>query len=232
MAVAAPRARVHWRRTSRLIPSRYPATGLFDRVASPEDLDAVIELESWTNDRVNAELGVLSIVPREQWLTGRPHASVVMAAFCHPAPGGGRFSDERRGAWYASRTLETALAESVYRRTRELAEIGCFETRVQMRLYHADFRAEFHDVRRGLRFAPLYRDHDYSASQRFANTLLESGSNGIVYRSVRRRGGECLACFRPRLVLNVTVAAHYEYRWEGRRDPIVTRLRGPSARQG
>jgi hypothetical protein len=219
-----PEARIAWRRSNRLIPSRYPAVGLFDEVASPEDLDAVIELESWTNDRISAELGALSIVPREEWVTGRPHATVVMAAYCHPAPGGGRFSDGDRGAWYASRTLDTAIAESVHRRTQELAEIGCFDARVQMRLYHADFRALFHDVRRGGAYASLYADHDYRASQRFAATLRDAGSNGVVYRSVRDPGGECLACFRPRLVLNVAVAAHYEFRWDGRREPAVKRL--------
>lgn len=223
---APPLARLDWKRSCRIIPSRYPAVGLFDAVATPADVDAVIELESWTNDRINAELGVLSTVPPEQWTTGRPHASVVMAAFCHPKPGGARFSDEARGAWYAARSVETAIAESVYHRTKELAEIDWFETRVEMRLYHADFRESFHDIRRGARYAPLYDPDDYTASQRFAADLLAAGSNGIVYRSVRDAGGEGLACFRPRLVLNVRVAAHYEYRWDGDRRPIVRRLSG------
>jgi hypothetical protein len=33
-----------------------------------------------------------------------------------------------RGAWYAARSLRTALAESIYHRTRELAEGGGFDT--------------------------------------------------------------------------------------------------------
>jgi RES domain len=33
--------------------------------------------------------------------------------------------------------------------------------------------------------------------------LLNNGSAGIVFPSVRRPGGVCLACFRPPLVLNV-----------------------------
>lgn len=221
-----PIAHINWRRTSRLIPSRYPAVGLFDRVAAPEDLDAVIELEGWTNDRISTELGILSLVPRDEWVAGRPHATVVMAAFCHPRPGGSRFADEQHGAWYSGRRLDTALAESVYHRTQELGEIGAFETRVQMRLYHADFRAPFHDIRRGAEFTSVYDPVDYRSSQRFARALLDSGSNGIVYRSVRHEGGECIACFRPKLVLNVTVAAHYEFRWDGRPDPTVTRIRG------
>jgi hypothetical protein len=217
-----PETRVRWPRACRLIPTRYPSVGLFDRVASANDLAAIVELEAWTNDRISNELGLLHALPRDEWVTGRPMASVVMAAFCHPSPAGARFSDSRRGAWYAGRTLATALAESVFHRTAELVDVGHFETRMQVRLYHADFSAAFHDIRGGGRtYAELHRPDSYERSQRFGRDLLEAGSNGIVYRSVRHEGGECIGCFRPPLVQNVRVAAHYEYRWEGTRAPRV-----------
>jgi hypothetical protein len=222
---APPVTPLRWMRACRLIPTRYPSVGLFDRVTSPEDLEAILELEAWTNDRISNELGLLHALPPGEWVTGRPMASVVMAAFCHPAPGGARFSDHRRGAWYAGRTLATALAESVFHRTAELVEVGQFETRMQLRLYHADFSAPFHDVRADRRaYAALHRPDSYEKSQAFARDLLDAGSNGIVYRSVRHEGGECIACFRPALVQNVRVAAHFEYRWEGARTPRVLRL--------
>lgn len=205
-----------------MIPSRYPVVGLLDRVAAPEDLPALFELDAWTNDRISNELGILHTIAREEWVTGRPMASVIMAAYCHPSPDGGRFNAPDRGAWYAGRTLEAALTESIYRRTQELREIRAFETRVQMRVYLADFRASFHDIREPKKaWDGLYDPGDYAASQAFARTLLESGSNGIVYRSVRHAGGECLACFRPALVQNVRVGGHYEFRWEGRPEPII-----------
>jgi len=221
---------VRWRGAPRLVASRYPTAGLFDRVAAPTDIDAVIELEGWTNDRINGELGVLSAVPRDEWVTGRPMDSVVMAAFCHPRAGGGRFNGEDRGAWYAARTLDTAIAESVYHRTRELQEIGGFETRVEMRVYLADFSARFHDVRDRTQapgrstWAAVHDPADYSASQRLGRELLDAGANGVVYRSVRHATGECLACFRPRLVRHVRVGGYYEFRWEGRPEPRVRRL--------
>jgi RES domain len=219
-----PVARVRWMRTCRLIPTRYPSAGLFDRVASPDDLDAILELDTWTNDRISNELGLLPVIPREEWVTGEPMASVVMAAFCHPRPGGARFSDQRRGAWYGGRTVATALAESIYHRTAELREVGHFETRVEMRLYHADIAASFHDIRANdPTWAPLYDRDSYARSQPFGRALLDAGSNGIVYQSVRHDGGECFACFRPRLVRRVRVAAHYEYHWEGTETPRVTR---------
>lgn len=221
-----PVTRIRWTATSRLIPSRYPSIGVFDRVTSADDLAAILELEAWTNDRLSAQLGILAVVPREEWVLGAPMASVVMAAFCHPAPGGGRFSTPQRGAWYAARRLETALAESVHRRTRELAEVGHFDTRVHMRLYHADFSASFHDLRgQRRRYGAAYAPGSYVESQRLAQALLEDGSNGLVYESVRHAGGECLACFRPALVCNVRIGAHYEYVWEGTAIPRVRRLR-------
>ncbi len=222
-----PLSRIRWSRTCRLIPSRYPSIGPFDRVATVADVDAMIELEAWTNDRISNELGLLHAVPEAEWVLGRPHATVVMAAFCHPRPTGARFTDARRGAWYCGRTTATALAESVYHRTSELREVGHFDTRMQMRLYHADFSAPFHDVRgRNRAFLPLHEPDDYAQSQAFSRELFDAGSNGLVYRSVRHDGGECLACFRPRLVLNVRVAAHYEYRWEGTPTPRTIRLHG------
>ncbi|HLH41813.1 MAG TPA: RES family NAD+ phosphorylase [Bryobacteraceae bacterium] len=215
--------RIRWKNCCRLIPSRYPSSGILDRVASAKDLPYVFELESWTNDRISAEMGILHRLAEEEWVTG-PQATVVMAAYCHPRPGGGRFNDSQRGAWYAARKLETAQAEIAHHRTLELAEIGVFDTRVQMRLYLADFAAGFHDVRN---LSGVHDPTSYEASQRLSQRLLRGGSNGVVFRSVRHPGGECIACFRPKLVRNVRPDAYFEFRWEGSRTPSVVRLDSP-----
>ena len=133
-----PQVRLRRKVTHRLIASRFPSAGILDQVASPADLDAVFELEGWTNDRITTELGILLRIPKDEWAVGTPMSSVVMAAFCHPRLGGGRFNDEARGAWYASFTLDTAHAEVAYHRGRELAEIGVTDARMEMREYVAD----------------------------------------------------------------------------------------------
>lgn len=223
--IAAPRIPASAIGTFRLVPTRYPTVGILDVIASPGDLDVVIELETWTNDRISTEIGVLHRLPRQEWVLGKPMASVTMAAFCHPRAGGARFSGPDRGAWYASRTIATAHAEVIYHRTEELAEIGVFDTWVEMRAYVADFKAVFEDIReRRPKFEPLYDAHSYSASQAFGRKLLENGSNGILYRSVRDPSGECIACFRPKLVKHVRESAHFEYRWNGSRTPVVKAL--------
>jgi hypothetical protein len=211
--------------THRLIPSRYPPVGIFDAIAAPEDLEVVLELEGWTNDRVSAELGVIRRIPSAEWAIDRPMANVIMAAFCHPHPRGGRFNNSDLGAWYAAGSLDTAHAEIIHHRTRELEEIGVLDARVEMRDYLADMDAQFHDIRGDdPAFAPLYDPDSYDASQHFAGPLRAVGSNGVLYRNVRHAGGECVACFRPLLVANVRQAGHFEYRWSGTRTPTITPL--------
>jgi len=219
-----PARKVRLKDACRLVPSLYPSRGVLDTVASPEDLPVILELESWTNDRISAELGTLHRIPPEEWVIGRPMASVVMAAYCHPRPGGGRFNGPDRGAWYAGDSLNTAHAEAVYHRTAELDEIGVLDARLQMRLYQADFHALFHDVRaHAPENIPYHDPVSYAASQNLARRLLAEGSHGIVYRSVRRPGAHCIACFRPALVGNVRSGAHFEYCWQGTRTLRITR---------
>lgn len=225
MELTPPTRKLHFKDTCRLVPSLHPSRGILDAIAQPADLPLIIELETWTNDRVSSELNALHRVPVGEWVSGRPMASVIMAAFCHPRPTGGRFNSAERGAWYAADSLPAAHAEVVYHRTLELAEIGVFETRVQMRLYHADFRATFHDVRaKTPDNAPYHDPTSYEASQALARRLLTQGSNGVIYRSVRYSGGQCIACFRPALVMNVRIAAHFEYHWQGTRTPQIRPL--------
>jgi hypothetical protein len=150
-----------------------------------------------------------------------------MAAFCHPRVGGGRFNDGARGAWYSATSLETAIEETIFHKTKEHEEIGMFPP-VQMRQYLADFDTDLHDVRASPAYDACHDPDSYAAGQAVAADLLASGSNGVLYRSVRHVGGECTACFRPKLVMNVRPGAHFEYRWpDGGGRPQVTQMTAP-----
>jgi RES domain len=74
----------------------------------------------------------------------------------------------------------------------------------------ADFRGEFHDIRGDGSFAKCLDPGSYRASQNLAGELLEEGSAGVVYPSVRHAGGTCIACFRPTLVNNVRKSVSVE----------------------
>jgi hypothetical protein len=50
--------------------------------------------------------------------------------------------------------------------------------------------------------------------------LMDLGSLGIVYPSVRREGGTCLACFQPSIVANVRKSIQYRLVWT----PLVARF--------
>lgn len=211
-----PLTHARLKNTCRLIPSRFPSTGLLDSVASPDDLLAVLQLKQWTDDRISSELGILHRIPKEEWVTGEPFSHVIMSAFTHPRPHGCRFNGPDRGAWYAGIDLGTAHAEAIYHKTLELAEIGVTESAVRMQLYLADFHADFHDIRAQTPEHERYHDPDtYGASQALGRELFAQGSNGILYRSQGRVGGECLSCFRPKLITNVRAGRHFEYRWAG-----------------
>ena len=170
---------------------------MFERIADPGDWESLIELEMLTNPRVRQEVGEISLVPIEERVTG-PGASWVMAPFTHigwPS----RFSDGTWGVYYCARALATAVREKAH-------HIGLFLTRTQeplgttmeLRAFVASIDARFHDIRKA--FPAAHRPNDYSESQALARELREQGSNGIVYDSVRHRGGACLAAFRPKAV--------------------------------
>ena len=210
-----PRRRIRWQPCYRIIPSRYPPIDLFERVADPEDLDAVIALESLTNERLRDEIGEIRLVPPTERVAG-PGAGYVMAAFTHTPPGGGRFSDEQHGAYYAARTLETAIAETSYHRALFMAATREPPLHLDMRVLEAEVDAKLHDVR-GMRarYPAIYDPGDYSASQALARRLRTAGSDGIVYDSVRHPGGRCAAIFRPKRVKRCREVRYLTYVWDG-----------------
>lgn len=85
----------------------------------------------------------------------------------------------------------------------------------------AAFGAEFHHIRRDRRFADCVAPDSYVAAKGLAQQLLEAGSLGIVYPSVRKRKGSCIACFRPTLVMNVRKATTFVFRWDGKPQPTI-----------
>lgn len=210
-----PLAPIAWQPCYRIVPSRFPPIALFERVADPADLEAVYQIEALTNDRLREQAGELALVPPEDRVAG-PGTTPVMAAFTHLNPDGDRFTDGSYGVFYAALALETAIAETRHHRVRFLQATDEPAQEVDMRVYTVDLVAELHDLR-GLRESrpELYDPDRYAASQSFAAELRESGSDGIVYQSVRHAGGECAAVFRPRLLSNCRQERHLCYVWDG-----------------
>ena len=195
--------------THRAVPSRYPPVQAFATVATADDLEAVMELEGWTNDRLVAHR--LHRLPRDQWVMGRPNASVVMAAFLHASPEGARFNDASLGAWYASLADTTAIKEVAHHLRREVVRSALPDITSQYRLYQASLDGTYIDLR-GQRttWPALYRPDDYSRSQAFGAAVRNSPLTGIAYASLRDPTGTNLATFRPDAVQDVTRTRHVE----------------------
>jgi hypothetical protein len=211
--------------THRLIPSKYGDQGesVLTRIADDDaHLRDIFDLDNATNERLLAENNLLPGIGIHELVFGVPHFRIVNAVFCHAHPLGSRFNGPERGAWYAAFELETAQAEVAFHKWIELAEVGWLEEEVTYDEYLADFSADFHDLRGDDAFADCLAPDSYLASQDLGRRLLDAGALGIVYPSVRRGGGTCIACLRPALVMNVRKAATRRFVWQGKPEPKIT----------
>lgn len=211
----------------RLIPSRFAEDE--DSVLAPiadnaDHLKDLFELDNATNQRLLAESDRLPGIGVDELVFGIPNFRVINAAFAYPRPEGSRFNGPDRGAWYCSFDLDTALAEVVFHKTVEYAEINFFNDSVSYQLYLADFACEFHDIRKWDAREHYLDPDSYQHSQLLADQLLEDGSLGIIYPSVRQASGSNLACFRPALVGNVRKTDRFELSWLGSEHPEISKL--------
>ena len=211
-------------RTHRIVPSRFPPLDTFEAVASPLELEQVVELEGWTNDRLVETR--LRRLPKSEWVYGRPNASVVMAAFLHSAPQGTRFAGPDLGAWYAASALETSALEVANGIRREIALSSLQQKTETLREYTARLEGMFVDIR-GKR--PDLHDPDpasYRVSQAFGRSIRAGPHDGIVYNSVRHAGGVNWVSYRPSRVQDVLQARHFRIVVPHSGKVIVDNIRG------
>jgi RES domain-containing protein len=209
-------SRVAWRPAYRIIDSRFPFVGIWDRIADPAEIEAVVAFEALTNERILDEIGTLALVRREDRISG-PGTTPIMAAFTHARSS--RFSDGTFGVYYAARRRETAIAEVRHHKTRFLQNAHEASIDLDMRLYAADVEARCEDLRRADDADPRLDPNAYDASQTFGRALsTENRVDGVVYRSVRDRTprAECVAIFRPRCITHCVPVAYLTFRWDGR----------------
>jgi len=209
-----PLRRIRWQRAYRIVPSRFPPVGVFDAIADPKDLDALYQIEALTNPRLREEWGELSNVPKEHRVSG-PGSTPLMAAFTHVNPEGSRFSDGSYGVLYLAHEFDTAVEETVYHREQFLAATKEPPIDITMRCYVSGVHGNLHDIRGGWK-----AEHDpdsYAASRKLGAKLRGDDSDGIVYDSVRCKGGECAALFYPDVTSPCVQGKHLMYRWNGER---------------
>jgi hypothetical protein len=223
--VTPPVTLVRRRDTHRLIPSKYTAdlSSVLTRIADNDrHLQDLFDLDHATNERLWGENGKLPGIGAEELVFGVPNYRVINAAFTHAHPLGSRFNGPDRGAWYAAFAVKTAQAEVAFHKSTEYAEIGRFDDSITYDDYLGDFSGSFHDLRDSSGFERVLAADSYRSSQTLSRRLLDAGSAGIVYPSVRHTGGTCIACFRPALVVNVRKHKRYRFTWNGTPVPKIT----------
>lgn len=210
------RRQLGWNPCYRLVPSRFPPVSLFERVARPEELDAVHALQALTHPRLRQELGRLDLVLPADRLVGEG-STPIMAAFCHLNPAGSRFSDGSWGVYYAAESLDTAVAEVSHHRGRFLAATAEPAIELDHRAYVGQVIQPLHDIR-SRAWVNLHDPQDYGPPQALARQLRAQGSWGLAYHSVRRAGGQCVALLRPpALQQPVRQGPHVTLCWDGQR---------------
>ena len=224
-----PEKRVQWKNQYRIISTKYPPVHIFDGLCPPELLKDLVALEARTNPRIMQQVGDLSLVNEHDIITGNG-AGIVMTAFTHigfPS----RFSDGSFGVYYAAQKRETAIHETVFHRERIARDAGLEPDFWHMRIFIGEILKNLVDIR----YDKYQHLHDpdvnnYPISQVFGKAAKQNNYWGIVYNSVRHKGGQCIAALRPPAVSIPKQDALLEYVWDGNKiisvceksDPIVT----------
>lgn len=214
-----PATDVEWNGAVRIIRSLYPPIDLFEDIADPADWPLLASAEQKTNPRLMETIGNLDLVP-EHRRVGGPGASYLMAPFTHSSPDRpSRFSDGRFGVLYVGDRVEVAMMETIHHHARfMLATREAPGWTSQFRELFLDVKAHLQDLRGGdPAYAPLLHPDNYSPAQTLGHALKSSGSEGLIYLSVRQPGGECAALFYPDLAANIRQGRHLDYHWNGER---------------
>jgi hypothetical protein len=225
--VLPPIAAIRQFDTVRLIPSLFADTNdsvLQGLANDGQHLNDLFDLDNATNQRLVGEFGGLPGIGVDELVFGIPNFRIINAAFTYPRPEGSRFNNGERGAWYCAFDTQTALAEVIFHKTVEYAEIDRFDDSVTYQGFLADFNAVFHELRGGRAFDDYLNPESYIQSQSLAAQLLAGGSLGVVYPSVRHAAGTNLVCFRPALVGNVRKGDSYRMSWTGTPEPAIEKI--------
>jgi len=215
--------------TVRLISTAYIDESAMAPLADDNDELAYLEeLEKLTSARQSGIVLPADVHPDELLTEHHGYGwSYINAAFCYTRSTGNRFNGSNRGAWYATwgeGAVETAKAEVNWHLTRELEAVGVYDNITSYRELIASFASKMHDLRE-LDDVTVFNPDPvigYPSGQALSANLRAEDSNGILYPSVRKQNGKCLAAFRPNLVQNIRQGDTWTFEWAGKSEPHIT----------
>jgi RES domain-containing protein len=214
-------------RTVRLVSSANRRPSVLRALVDEADLNALWEIEGATSTRLVAQDRGIESVDVNEFVFGVPHAKFINAAFAYAKPMElNRFNGAGRGAWYAALDVDTCLREVVFHMTEFLARTGDFTAVVEYVEMHASLAGEFLDLREKPDHPCLHPDPAmaYGVGNALAEAVRAKGYNGIIYPSVRHRGGTCFAALWPHAVQSAAQGAYWRVEWAGSPTPTISRL--------
>jgi RES domain-containing protein len=203
---AAPSGFLHWAPTVRVVP-RYPPIEQLEQFDPDLQAAVLAELASVTPNI----LGDLRLLPAGRLPTGAG-ASRIITAYTFSRPG--RFNDDTFSAFYGAESLATAIHETVHHIIGPLRDSHAPPQTLPPRLVlHVDVdAANVVDVRSAA-CPEIYEPDRYYGSQYFGGLARARGHQGIVYRSVRRAGGACVAMYDAATLSNCREERELVYRY-------------------
>lgn len=214
-----PLVREAFPRTVRLVASARLRDAVLAPLADSDDeLALLAEIEGATSGRLVSEERGRGSLTAAELVHGVPHARFINASFAYAKPREpNRFNPAERGAWYAALAVETCVAEVGHHLTSALADAGDFNAVVEYSEMLSSMAGVFVDLRQ----APDHRCLDpnpavgYPAGNAVAAATRATGHNGVIYPSVRKAGGTCIAALWPNVVQSVVQGAMYRLSWSG-----------------
>ena len=214
-------------RTVRLVTTARLRPSVLLELVGAEDIAALAEIEGATSNRLLAQARGAGEVQPYEMVYGVPHAAFINAAFAYAKPReANRFNDPDRGAWYAGFETETSIAEVQFHMTEMLRDAGSFEAVVEYSELFASFAGDFLDLRSHPEITALdpTKSIGYPAGNALADATRARGLNGIIYPSVRKSGGTCIAALVPHAVQSVAQGDVYRMTWDGSPEPNVVKI--------
>jgi RES domain-containing protein len=205
--LASPRAAIRWTPAVRIVP-RFPPIDVLEQLDGGLQAAALAELVA----TVPHLIGRTSLLPAGPLPTG-PGASRLITGFTFSRPG--RFNDDTFAAFYGADSLPTAIEETVYHMEAALNAVAAPAQTMERIALHVDVEAADAVDIRASSYAALYDPSDYTESQVFGAVARERAAPGILFRSVRRPGGECAAIYDMPALSNCRDGRAFEYRYDG-----------------